>query len=267
MSVLGVIPARFASSRFHGKPLELIRGCTGIQKSLVQRTWETVSKAKRIDRLVVATDDLRIQREVESFGGETVMTSSACGNGTERCAETMDYFGDEFEWVVNVQGDALLTPPWFVDELVVAMERQNNISVATPVIRCDQVTLERLRQDNQNGLVGATTVVFGTEGQALYFSKQIIPWKNDNQSLDELYFPVYHHVGVYIYSAEALRFYLSCRPSPLEQQEGLEQLRFLENGEPILCVEVEAEGHDFWEVNNPEDIARVEASLCAGEIE
>lgn len=267
MPVLGVIPARFASSRFHGKPLAPIVGCSGIEKSLVRRTWETVSKAKKIDRLVIATDDLRIQKEVESFGGECVMTSSACGNGTERCAETLDYFGDEFDLVVNVQGDALLTPPWFVDELVSAMGEEQVIEVATPVVCCDDATLEKFKEDNRNGLVGATTVVFGTERQALYFSKQIIPWSEGSQSGDEQHFPVYHHVGVYCYTPEALQFYLSCRPSPLEQQEGLEQLRFIENGEMILCVKVDGKGRDFWEVNNPDDIPRVEASLNAAGIE
>lgn len=260
MSVLGVIPARFASSRFPGKPLELLTGCTGIKKTLVQRTWEAASAAKSIDRLVVATDDIRIREEVESFGGECVMTSSACANGTERCAETLQNLGYSFDIVVNIQGDAPLIPYWFVDKLVESMHNSPNTGVATPVIRCDEASLQKFKEDASQGIVGATTVVFDMRWRALYFSKQIIPWVGASQYVDDSV-SVYHHVGIYSYTHEALNFYLNSSSSSLEQQEGLEQIRFLEHGHSILCVEVDSRGREFWEVNNPDDIPRVEEGL------
>ncbi len=266
MPVLGVIPARFASSRFPGKPLEPLTGSTGIEKSLIRRTWEAVSGAGSIDSLVVATDDIRIREEVESFGGKCVMTSSACGNGTERCADALNHFGGYFDIVINVQGDAPLTPPWFVDDLVAAIRNSPDIGVATPVIRCDGAVLKRFKEDNRKGLAGATTAVFDAGRRALYFSKQIIPWTDDSRFPEGLT-PVYHHVGIYGYTADKLHFYADCSPSDLERQEGLEQLRFLEYGEPVLCVEVDGKGRDFWEVNNPDDIERVEAALLAAGIE
>ena len=266
MPVLAVIPARFASSRFPGKPLEVLTGCTGIKKSLIRRTWEAASQAGSIDRLAVATDDVRVRDEVESFGGECIMTSSACGNGTERCAETLDYFGDYFDIIVNVQGDAPLTPPWFVDDLVAAMRKSPGTGVATPVVRCDGAALKKFKEDSAKGLTGATTTVFDAKWRALYFSKQIIPWTGGGRFAGEPA-PVFHHVGVYSYTPSALQFYLERRPSVLERQEGLEQLRFLEYGEPVLCVEVDGRGREFWEVNNPDDIERVEAGLRAAGIE
>ena len=266
MPVLAVIPARFASSRFPGKPLVPLRGKNGKEKSLIRRTWEAASQAKSIDRLVVATDDIRIRQEVESFGGECIITSSACNNGTERCAEALGYFGDYFDIVVNVQGDAPLTPPWFVDSLVEAMNNEPEIGVATPVIRCDGDALEKFKEDRRNGLVGATTAVFDMARRALYFSKQIIPWTVDIHYSGEPT-PVYHHVGVYSYVPDALNFFLECRPGALERQEGLEQLRFLEHGEAVLCVEADGRGREFWEVNNPDDIGRVEQCLRSAAIE
>ena len=266
MPVLVVIPARFASSRFPGKPLEPLAGATGAAKSLVRRSWEAAAAAKCVDRLVVATDDIRIREEVESFGGECVMTSSACGNGTERCAETLNIFGDYYEIIVNVQGDAPLTPPWFIEDLVSAMRASPDTGVATPVMQCDGAALSGFLQDRRNGLVGGTTAVFDAENRAMYFSKEVIPWTGIEYRPEELT-PVYHHVGVYAYTPEALMIYAQHRPGSLERLEGLEQLRFLENGEAIFCVEVDGRGRDFWEVNNPDDIAKVEAGLVAAGIE
>ena len=266
MPVLVVIPARFASSRFPGKPLEPLVGVTGAAKSLVRRSWEAAAAANCVDRLVVATDDIRIREEVESFGGECVMTSSACGNGTERCAETLDIYGAYYEIIVNVQGDAPLTPPWFIEDLVSAMRASHGTAVATPVMRCDGAALSGFIQDRRNGLVGGTTAVFDAENQALYFSKEVIPWTGIEYRPDEPT-PVFHHVGVYAYTPEALTVYARHRPGFLERLEGLEQLRFLEHGQSILCVEVDGRGRDFWEVNNPDDIAKVEAGLAAAGIE
>ena len=261
MSALIVIPARLASSRFPGKPLAILRGAGGAPKSLIQRTWEAAAAARGVDRIVVATDDARIGKEVKRFGGECVITSSECVNGTERCAEALDCLGPSHDIVVNVQGDAPLTPPWFIEELVAALAAAEGFGVATPVIRCDGATLSNLVEDRLHGRVGGTTAVFGDDRSALYFSKQVVPWASSTHA-DPDETPVYMHVGIYAYSREALRWYIRQPPGRLELLEGLEQLRFLEKGKKILCVEVDSRGRQFWEVNNPQDLPKVERGLA-----
>ncbi len=266
MTVLIVVPARFASSRFPGKPLELLKGATGTQKSLIRRSWEAASLADGVSRVVVATDDIRIRDTVQAFGGECVMTSPACRNGTERCWEAVERLGGHYEIVVNVQGDAPLTPPSFVESLVVAMSEDCGAEVATPVIRFDEATLGEFAEDLGRGRPGGTTAVFDAAGRALYFSKEIIPWSGYTLVPGEPC-PVFHHVGVYAYTRQALGWYYRQKPGTLERVEGLEQLRFLEHGADIACVEVESGNHKFWEVNNPGDIDRVEKRLQALGIE
>ncbi|HHH89354.1 MAG TPA: 3-deoxy-manno-octulosonate cytidylyltransferase [Aliiroseovarius sp.] len=266
MSVLLVIPARFASVRFPGKALADLRGATGIAKPLVRRSWEAAGKVRGIDRVVVATDDRRIRNKAESFGAEVVMTSPDCANGTERCAEALDALGGGFDIVVNLQGDAPLTPPWFIEELVAALREHPTAEVATPVLRCDGRALSGFLEDRRAGRVGATTAVFGAEGKALYFSKEVLPYTNEDFPPHQMT-PVFHHVGVYAYRPGALAAYPRWEPGKLEVLEGLEQLRFLERERPVLCVEVDARGRQFWELNNPEDVPRIEAMLAAMGVE
>ncbi len=258
ISVLLTIPARYASTRFPGKPLVSLRGATGRVKSLVHRVWEAAMLVRGVDRVVIATDDRRIFREVESFGGEAVMTSSACRNGTERCGEACGELGFSQGVVVNVQGDAPLTPPWFVEALVQAVT--SGAAVATPAIRCDGKTLQSLRKDRKQGLVGGTTVVMDRRGQALYFSKEVIPWCSSTFGEDEKT-PVFYHAGVYAYTVDALERYCRTEPGMLETHEGLEQLRFMESGTSIQCQIVRRHGRMIWEVNNPEDVVIVENGL------
>jgi 3-deoxy-manno-octulosonate cytidylyltransferase (CMP-KDO synthetase) len=250
-----VIPARYASQRFPGKPLHPLRGPDGV-KSLVHRTWERAVAAVGAESVWVATDDARIAEAVGTFGGRVLMTSPDCRNGTERCAEALSGL-DAPEIVVNVQGDAPLTPPWFVTALIDGLAAAD-AGVATPVLRCDAETWARLREDRAANRVGATTAVFGPDMAALYFSKEVIPFVPAAHVEDP---PVFHHVGLYAYRPEALRRYAGWAPGRLEEMEGLEQLRFLEHGERILCVEVEARGRPFWELNDPVDVARIEAVL------
>ena len=261
MSVVIVSPARYGSTRYPGKALAPLRGATGEVRSLVRRTWEAALAVDGVDRVVVATDDERIEAEARGFDAEVVMTSPDCANGTERCAEALERLAPAPEIVVNLQGDAPLTPPWFVEALVAAMRDRPEAAVATPVLRCDAEALASLLADRRAGRVGATTAVFGADGRALYFSKEVIPFTGRGLRPEETC-PVFHHVGVYAYRPEALRRYVTLAAGPLEQWEGLEQLRFLENGEPVLCVEVEARGARFWELNNPEDVALVERILA-----
>ncbi|MBB97358.1 MAG: 3-deoxy-manno-octulosonate cytidylyltransferase [Rhodobacteraceae bacterium] len=261
MSVLVVIPARYASTRYPGKPLVELTGAEGVAKSLVRRTWEAAQSVSGVDRVVVATDDDRIRDAAEGFGAEVVMTSPDCANGTERCAEALATLGGEVEIVVNLQGDAPLTPHWFIEDLVAGLRAAPDAGVATPVLRCDGATLNALLADRKAGRVGGTTAVFGAGNLALYFSKEVIPFTSDIYAPDADT-PVFHHVGVYAYRPGPLTAYGALPPGPLEGLEGLEQLRFLENGHKVLCVEVDAKGRSFWELNNPEDVPRIEGMMA-----
>jgi 3-deoxy-manno-octulosonate cytidylyltransferase (CMP-KDO synthetase) len=260
MSVLIVIPARHASTRYPGKPLVALRGASGQAKTLIRRSWDAAMAVQGASRVVVATDDDRIRSEAEGFGAEVVMTSTACANGTERCAEAVARLGGGHEVVVNLQGDAPLTPAWFVEDLVAGLRANPWAELATPVLRCEGEMLAGLLEDRRNGRVGGTTAVFGTANRGLYFSKEVIPFTGRSYGATEPT-PVFHHVGVYAYRPETLAAYPGWPVGPLETLEGLEQLRFLENGRSVLCVEVAARGRQFWELNNPSDVERLEQMM------
>jgi 3-deoxy-manno-octulosonate cytidylyltransferase (CMP-KDO synthetase) len=260
MSVIIVIPARYASTRYPGKPLVTLTGARGEAKSLIRRSWDAACGVAGIDKVVVATDDARIAEACAAFDAEVVMTSTTCQNGTERCAETLVNLGEDYDIVVNLQGDAPLTPAWFIEDLVQGLRDNPSADVATPVLRTEGRALNGLLQDRREGRVGGTTAVFGADNNALYFSKEVIPFTGKTyDDADET--PVFHHVGVYAYRPDALKSYPQWPAGPLEQLEGLEQLRFLERGVPMLCVEVAAKGRQFWELNNPEDVPRIEEML------
>ncbi|MEM9709544.1 MAG: manno-octulosonate cytidylyltransferase [Pseudomonadota bacterium] len=249
-----IVPARWASERFPGKPLAPIKGATGSARPLVLRTVDAARTVNGCSAFV-ATDDARIRHVVEEAGSAVAMTSPDCRNGTERVAEASRDLPDD-AIVVNVQGDAPLTPPWYVEALLEAMEADPSIEVATPVLRTADDHLDRLMADRKEGRVGATTAVTDRAGRALYFSKEILPFGAVGGA-------VLHHVGVYAYRRRALMRYVALPQGCAEAAEGLEQLRFLENGIPVQCVEVDARGRRFWEVNNPSDVAEVEAILKA----
>jgi len=208
----------------------------------------------------VATDDDRIAAEATRAGANIIMTSTACRNGTERVAEAVKKAGITAEIVVNLQGDAPLTPPHFIGALIKAMREDQNCRMSTPFLRCDEETVGNLLADRKAGRVGATTVVADRNQSALYFSKEVIPFTNGKGVVNGVV-PVFHHVGVYAYRPSALSDYLEWKPGPLEVLEGLEQLRFLENACPIKMVEVTAPGAVFWELNNPNDLPRIESYL------
>ncbi|MEM6306511.1 MAG: manno-octulosonate cytidylyltransferase [Pseudomonadota bacterium] len=256
-----VIPARYASTRYPGKPLVALRGPDGA-KPLIQRTWEVGMAVPGVQDVFVATDDVRIADVVQGFGGQVIMTDSACRNGTERCADAVAKAQLNTDLVVNLQGDAPLTPPWFLSDLITAMQDDPTLDAATPVLRCDAQTLATFQEDRQNGRVGGTTAVMDHVGRALYFSKEIIPYIGDRTFPPGTDIPVFHHVGVYAYRPAALARYASWPEGPLETLEGLEQLRFLEQGAVLKSVQVHAQNRHFWELNNPEDVARIEAILA-----
>ncbi|WP_171123846.1 MULTISPECIES: manno-octulosonate cytidylyltransferase [unclassified Ruegeria] len=262
MSVLIAIPARYASTRYPGKPLVPLTGASGKAMTLIERSWRAACSVSGVDKVVVATDDDRIRDAAEEFGAEVVMTSESCGNGTERCAETHANLGMGYDIVVNLQGDAPLTPHWFVEDLIAGLRDAPDAGVATPVLRCDGDALNSLLNDRKHGRVGGTTAVFAADHSAMYFSKEVVPYTAQTYaSADDT--PVFHHVGVYAYRPDALAAYPTWPVGPLEQLEGLEQLRFMENGRKVLCVEVEAKGRQFWELNNPQDVPKLEQMMAA----
>lgn len=255
MSAVIFIPARFASSRFPGKPLVSLTGATGQAKTLLERTWRVAQQVRGAAQTYVVTDHEEIARTARGFGADVLMTSSAARNGSERCAEAVAQLAAPPDIVVNLQGDAPLTPPSFVEALIAAMTP--GVEVATPVIKCDPDTLANFVTDRQAGRVGGTTVVMRADHTALYFSKEVLPFVASLAAPPE----VWHHVGVYAYTPEALAAYASWPEGPLERAEGLEQLRFLEHAKPVVCVPVESQGRVFWELNNPIDVGRIEAVL------
>ncbi len=262
MKTILFIPARYASTRYPGKPLALLRQGDGTQKSLIQMSWEAAMQVAGVDAVYVATDDDRIAEAATGFGADVVMTSEACENGTARCADALARIagqGAAPDLVINFQGDAPLTPPWFIEALIAAMQADTSLGMATPVLRCDAQTYANFCEDRQQGRVGGTTVVFDHAMRALYFSKEVIPFIDPGKLPDPI--PVFHHVGAYAYRPEALRSYAATPICQLETLEGLEQLRFLHNGTLVRCVEVDARGRVFWELNNPADIARIESAL------
>lgn len=262
MSSVILIPARHDSSRYPGKPLAMVRGATGIAKPLIQRSWEAACAASLDARILIATDDTRIADVARGFGADVVMTPRDCRNGTERCAAALDQLAPDVDLIVNLQGDALLTPPWFLSALSDALHRDPDAQVATPAIVATGDVHRRLLADQAAGRVGGTTVVRNRAGDALYFSKAVVPHVPEAQ-IGRSDLPVALHVGVYAYRRTALASYGQLPASALEELEGLEQLRFLDAGLPVKVVEVDPRGHDIWELNNPSDMAPIEAALMA----
>jgi 3-deoxy-manno-octulosonate cytidylyltransferase (CMP-KDO synthetase) len=259
-----IIPARYASTRYPGKPLALLKGADGTPRSLLERSVIAARAAAAatpaVTGLYVATDDARIAAEAQRIGADVIMTAPECANGTERVAQAVARAGLSQPIVVNLQGDAPLTPAHFVTALVDAMRADTARQVATPVLRCDAEALENFRADRRIGQVGATTVVRDLVGNAIYFSKEVIPFIGSLAPGAQI--PVFHHVGLYAYTSEALQLYSTLDTGALEVLEGLEQLRFIEHGHKIAAVEVSAPGMAFWELNNPSDVAKIEGYLA-----
>ena len=257
MKAVIIIPARYGSTRYPGKPLVPLRTRKG-KKSLIQLSWEAANKVSGISEIYVATDDKRIEEHAVAFGAKVIQTSSKCKNGTERCAEAVSNARLEAEIIVNFQGDAPLTPSWFVEEIIAGLKADKSTDMATPVLRLDRKSYNLFFEDRKSDRVGGTTVVFDKDMYALYFSKELIPFFEISKIEQDKPIPCYHHVGVYAYRKNILREYLSWPESNLEQLEGLEQLRFLSENKKVKCVEVSSRGNVFWELNNPEDVQRIE---------
>jgi 3-deoxy-manno-octulosonate cytidylyltransferase (CMP-KDO synthetase) len=218
MRVIGVIPARYKSSRLEGKALADIHG-----KTMVQHVYERARQAKNLDDVVVATDDQRIFRAVLAFGGKATMTSVDHRSGTDRVAEAVA--SDPADVIVNIQGDEPMLDPLMIEEVVEPF-RQGTVAGI--------VTLKKeVFHDAEFADPGVVKVVTDAHGRALYFSRSLIPFPRPGSQ----YFRVFEHVGVYAYSRESLFTVAALPVSPLEEIESLEQLRALENGISILVVE------------------------------
>ena len=258
-SVVIVIPARFASTRFPGKPLIALRDKDGVAKPLIQWSYEAGKAVRGAGQIAVATDDRRIADAVASFGGTSLMTPESCANGTERVAACLDQLPDA-ELLINLQGDALLTPPAFVEALIAHMQANPHVQVATAAVRCSVETFQHLAEDAANGRVGGTTVVLNGKSEALYFSKRILPYLPEGR-MPDADTPILLHLGLYAYRRGALERYVATGTTMLETVEGLEQLRFLYAGVPVSVVTLEEQGYPIVEVNNPTDIPIVEAIM------
>lgn len=255
MNTIIVIPARYGSTRLPGKPLAMIAG-----KTLLQRMWGIASAVQGVDGVYIATDDQRIKAHAESFGGQVMMTPVDIPNGTERVFHAANALPQTPDIILNLQGDAVLTPPWVIQALVDYMRAEPTVEFATTAMRMSLAQYQQLRQSKQDGAVGGTTVVMDKQNNAMYFSKSLIPFMRKIPETDLL--PVFRHIGLYVYRYETLKKYLALPATELEELEGLEQLRALENGIPIKVVEVDYHGRSHCGVDSQADIDYVETVIA-----
>jgi 3-deoxy-manno-octulosonate cytidylyltransferase (CMP-KDO synthetase) len=239
MKVVGIIPARYNSTRFPGKPLAMIKG-----KTMIQRVCEQAWKSK-LDAVVVATDDIRIADEVLKFGGKYVMTDPRHQSGTDRCCEAVQMLEEQYDAVINIQGDEPFIDPRHID-LLVDMISRDDTQLASLVKRVEEA----------EDLFGSSKVkvVMDKTGKALYFSRNPIPFMQNvahEKWLQKGRF--YQHIGIYAYKTETLHQIAKMQPSALEQAESLEQLRWLENGLSIRMAVVAGES---LSIDTPDDLAK-----------
>ena len=239
MRILGVIPSRYASTRFPGKPLIDIQG-----QPMVWRVYEQASKAKCFEKVVVATDDKRIEKVIKERGGNVVMTSEKHRNGTERCVEALTISGENFNYVVNIQGDEPFIQPEPLEELCTLLD--GKVQLATLV---NQVTDHKSLTNP-----GVMKVIINKKQEAIYFSRQAIPFIRDTD-VDHWHeaFTFYKHVCIYAYRSDILPEVASLDMTPLEKAESLEQLRWIENG---YKIKVGITNYDSISIDTPEDLER-----------
>ena len=254
MRTLAVLPARFQSSRFPGKPLALISG-----RPMIQWAWEAASHARGVDTVVVATDDARIQAAVEAFGGRVVMTDPELPSGTDRVAAAMESLREPFDVVLNLQGDEPAMHSGTIEALVSLMTLDPELPMGTAA--CPFQSADELFNPNN------VKVVLDDRGHALYFSRSPIPYLRNNKIFEPDFRPwltgeqlthYRHHLGIYAYRPDALRAFTQLPPHPMEKLEMLEQLRALAAGIPIG---VAFTPHLSLGVDVPADIQAVEAEL------
>lgn len=243
MDIVGIIPARYASSRFPGKPLALINGLP-----MIQRVYQQASKVKSLNQIIVATDDERIKKAVENFGGQAMLTSPDHQSGTDRCNEVYQILksrGISMDVVVNIQGDEPYINPGQIDELCNCFsDKETGIATLAKKI------------SNNAELVSPNVnkVIFNLDRKAIYFSRHPIPFQSKVTPNDWLnHFTYFKHIGLYAYRVDILEEISRLKQSSLEKAESLEQLRWLENGYSITVAETE---FDSMAVDVPEDISK-----------
>lgn len=243
MRAIGVIPARWGATRFEGKIIANLLG-----KPVIQHVWENAKKAKTLDDLVVACDDERIMKAVESFGGKAVYTSPNQPSGTDRLAEVVNPLNVDI--AVNIQGDEPLMKSIMIDNLVLSLEEDKAAQMAT--------MMKRIEDDSELTNSNVVKVVTDKNGYAVYFSRYAIPYNRTSET-DPRKRPVYYkHIGIYAFTKDFLFQFRNLPHSALENAEKLEQLRALENGYKIKVVETK---FDTIGIDRPEDIKRAEDAL------
>lgn len=243
MKVLGIIPARYASSRFPGKPLIDLKG-----KTMIQRVYEGAKKSTRITEVIVATDDQRIYDEVVRFGGKAMMTNENHPSGTDRCAEVAANFS-EMDVVINIQGDEPLVDFRQLDQLIDAFENHQ-----TDIATLGNLSLTQEDVDNPNRI----KVVVNAKNTALYFSRSAIPNSYHSKGNPLENYPYMRHIGLYAYRSSVLQELTKLEPTSLEKIESLEQLRWLYYGYTIQMVETTIETPN---IDVPDDVEKVLAFL------
>ncbi|MEP6822340.1 MAG: 3-deoxy-manno-octulosonate cytidylyltransferase [Chthoniobacterales bacterium] len=240
--VVGIIPARWGSTRFPGKPLHMIAG-----KELLRHVWERARRARQLESVIIATDDRRIAEAAFAWGAEVALTSARHRSGTDRIAEVIKK-SPEFTHVVNIQGDEPLIDPKLIDRLVSQMCVDPEIEMITAAHPFEKIA--------DRASPHQVKVVLSKTRDALYFSRAAIPFQRDASSV-----PILRHQGIYGYTRELLLRFVKWKPSPLERVEALEQLRALENGVRIRVV---VTGGGWPGVDTPADVKAVERELLRG---
>ena len=246
MKIIGIIPARYGATRFPGKALHLVAG-----KPLVQHVWERCREARRLDGVIIATDDLRIAEAAFAFGAEVAMTRADHPSGTDRIAEVAAALGKKVTHVLNVQGDEPTVSPALIDRLADALHRDRSLRMVTAA----NVLTERADIENPNHV----KVVLAKHGDALYFSRSVIPHPF-GLSAGASGVTYLRHQGIYGYERRLLARFVRWKPSAYEQTERLEQLRALEHG---VRIKVIVNTNVSVGVDAPEDVARAEERLAA----
>lgn len=263
MKIMIGIPARYGSTRFPGKPLAVIGGRTMLARvvDVARFAAANLQEKHRLDvEVFVTTDDDRILTHArDEIGIEVVKTADSCATGSDRLLAALRQFDEWPNFVVNLQGDAPFTPVSVIEDLILKFVDTPSIEVLTPVCRLSWEGLDQLRANKVETPFSGTTAVVDRQGRAVWFSKNIIPGiRKEDRSLP---CPVLQHIGLYGYQPSALERFCSWPQSAYEQLEGLEQLRFLENGVGIQTLLVEDAAAVQAGIDTPEDLARAEAQL------
>ena len=247
-----VIPARYNSSRFPGKPLCEINNVT-----MLERIWNIAKEVKNVDETLIATDDERIAELCTSINANYIMTSKECRTGSDRVLEAYLSSKSEAEIVFSFQGDSVLTPPWIIESVLDEMKSNSEIKVCTPAVLLKGSELNSFVESKKRGSSTGTSVTFDKNMDALYFSKSLIPNLRSSGTRSEEY-TVYKHIGLYAYRKDTLVEFSKLKQSEFEKIEQLEQLRLLENGYKVRIKLVDLKGRTLHSVDNPEDVKKVE---------